>query len=32
MVPASVHVESTRLPSTSTGKIDRVALEARARG
>ena len=32
MVPATVHVEAERLPSTSTGKIDRAALEARARG
>lgn len=32
MVPATVHVEAERLPITSTGKIDRTALEARARG
>jgi amino acid adenylation domain-containing protein len=32
MVPATVHVETGPLPTTSTGKIDRSALEARARG
>jgi amino acid adenylation domain-containing protein len=32
MVPASVHVETGPLPSTSTGKVDRTALERRARG
>ena len=32
MVPARVHVEDGRLPTTSTGKVDRTALEVRARG
>jgi amino acid adenylation domain-containing protein len=32
MVPATVHVDAGPLPATSTGKIDRSALEARARG
>jgi L-proline---[L-prolyl-carrier protein] ligase len=32
MVPATVHVQADPLPSTSTGKVDRTALEARARG
>ena len=32
MVPARVTVQDAALPSTSTGKVDRVALETRARG
>ena len=30
MVPARVHVQTEPLPTTSTGKIDRTALESRA--
>jgi hypothetical protein len=30
MVPARVHVEAEPLPTTSTGKVDRAALEVRA--
>ena len=32
MVPARVSVQDGPLPSTSTGKVDRAALEALARG
>ena len=31
MVPARVHVQAEPLPSTPTGKVDRLSLEARAR-
>ena len=32
MVPSAVHVQRDPLPSTATGKVDRSALELRARG